>query len=1304
VRNWARSGTLPTARVPGSKFHRFRAADVQRLHQQRGSAAPSLQSERRSINPELATANVLHRWPTDASRDSQEHLPELIRRLLAETSGITEISMRSGDGVALGGWDGIAESTGSAFLPAGRLAFEMGVSPKVKAKAARDYMNRVQREPQDCIFVFVTPRRWRDKDSWSAQRRAEGNFRDVKVLDADDLEGWLKTAPAAHYWISEHLGLQPRDARTIGEWWRRFQEQTKPSLPVGLFLAGRDELARQLRARVHDRPSLTTIQSESAEDCLAFVYGALEAVESDDSTTVVTVTAPHVWDRIVEQPGHSVLIPLFESADVAKALDAGQHVISVIDRTSVARRAVDITLPRVERLAAAQAFQELDMDFREADRLAVLARRSLPALKRSIALDPRFKRPSWANDERAPALASLVLAGSWTTSDYDVGILEVLTGRSRQELDRILRSVAGTDDPVLRRVGSTWTFVSPEESFLYLAENLTPEAATRWRGIVEQVLLEPDPTLDLTTAARMAAEMEGKRRLVSSTLTHGVATGIALLGAVGGNTSPDGIEPLSNVARRCVRYLLESADRDATGQTWRQLAGSLPLLAEAAPDEFLAAVEHDLNREQPLLIELFRANDDAFSLGSSSLHHHLLWALETTCWSDDYLIDGIRALARLAEVEPGGKSGNQASESMSRILCGWARNTAASLETRLGALDAAATASSDVGWRLVCDLWPREHGWVTPPAAPRMRVDWAPSNRTVSMAEWASFSHELVLRALRLAPGRADRLSALADKLSPLPPPDRSQVIALFQNELTGGNLSETDRLMIWDALRSVVRRHQRFHTSDWSMPDDTLSVLDHLVSRYEPTNAPERYAYLFDWHPDLQGVDQTDHEAYSRLLTDLRRQAIADVMELNDGLGRLAALAQRCKAPVQLGWALADSDLVDFPDMVGWLSSERSQLRDAAASYTRRHLGMGGSPAIEEALRTEGLTGSARELFLRCVPSDGISWQLLEESPVTADSETYWLTAPIDVVPSVDVAKAVNALISHGRAWSATEVVSFALHSHEHRTEERLVLGGADVVNLLNHVLKQRPSENELSQMSPYHIGQLLDYLVEEGVSDTEVAGFEFGFYRLLEHHRQPARLNRVLARDPDLFVDLVKRVYRAKNEPRREKSESDSNMATQAWWVLQGWTGFPGQSDNEVFDTELLVNWVQTARLMLSDADRGDIGDEVIGEAFGRSPLGTDGVWPAEPVRELIEAIGSRELENGLIIGRLNSRGITSRGVYEGGKKERDLAHNYYAWSKDTKVKWPRTSRILQSIAESYDRDAKQQDIEAELDADRL
>jgi len=131
-------------------------------------------------------------------------------------------------------------------------------------------------------------------------------------------------------------------------------------------------------------------------------------------------------------------------------------------------------------------------------------------------------------------------------------------------------------------------------------------------------------------------------------------------------------------------------------------------------------------------------------------------------------------------------------------------------------------------------------------------------------------------------------------------------------------------------------------------------------------------------------------------------------------------------------------------------------------------------------------------------------------------------------------------------------------------------------------------------------------------------------------------------------------------------------------------------------------MQDWIRQARLQLSDLDRADIGDELIGQTFAYAPVDADGIWPPVPVRELIEAIGSRNVEDGAITGRLNSRGITWRGAYEGGSRERTMAGQYKQWSLAVQVQWPRTARILRAIAISYERDAVRGDVRAQLDQD--
>ena len=100
------------------------------------------------------------------SRASQDTLSKLVRRLVhATVQGVRKISFPAGEGVQLGGWDGIVEAqTGTAFVSAGTSGWELGTSEDVLKKANSDYKKRTADplglDPIKSTFVFVTARRW----------------------------------------------------------------------------------------------------------------------------------------------------------------------------------------------------------------------------------------------------------------------------------------------------------------------------------------------------------------------------------------------------------------------------------------------------------------------------------------------------------------------------------------------------------------------------------------------------------------------------------------------------------------------------------------------------------------------------------------------------------------------------------------------------------------------------------------------------------------------------------------------------------------------------------------------------------------------------------------------------------------------------------------------------------------------------------------------------------------------------------------------------------------------------------------
>ena len=1299
VRSYAKQGLLPDARVPGTSFYRFRASDVERLKAQRGAPAVSLAAERRTANPEYATASQLALWPQTNAREAQDRLPELVRRLLFETPGAGQISIRTGDGVALAGKDGVATLEGQThLLPAGQVWFEFGTDRDSKRKATKDYDGRKGEASQDVTFVFVTVRRWQGKDSWAAERRAEKLFKDVLVLDADDLEAWLQVAPAAHLWVSETLGLRPRDALTLETWWGRFSAATEPVLPLNLFVAGRAKEAQRLRSLLSEEPRITSIQTEWVDDALGFLHACLtpDDDKSSELGTVTIVRSTGVWDRVVALPGSGILVPDFDNADVARALASGRHVVSIADSGSAMRRSVDIRLPRVGRNEAAEAFRIGDLDWRQADRLAVLARRSMPALARRLSRSPRVQQPRWSRPSLATTLAALMLASRWTDRPEDLRVMSELAAVPAVDLRRAIADASRGSDPAIRNVRNVFVFTSLEEAFLEFGNLVSSELASRWAEIAASVLLDPNPYEGLRSHERIAAQLKGQRRTYSPALRHGIAESLALAGAMEPGSGDTNLA--SAAAERVVHDVLRQVTTGTEGHTWGAIADVLPLLAEAAPDTFLSALEDDLATRNPTVGRMFQVADDPLALGPSGQHHHLLWALEVLCWSPDHLVRATQILTELCRYELPKNSGNNPLASMSTVLCGWIRNTAADLATRLQALDACRIVSETTGWDLLKALWPDSNAWVSPPNEPRYQL-WKPPSDRMPNSEWFAFTTSLVDRAIEWAKANRTALPWLVEALCTVGPDEASRIIEFLENEASRGDLDEDVRLALFEKVRETAVRHERFQDADWAIPAERRARLHKLAELLQPADDLRRFAYLFNWRPDMSGADLNDYEHYRTALEAKRREALDVLFARPDAWEQLGAVAVRAEAPTQVGWTLSTYEPIDALDtMLGWLASDSTALQEAATTWVRSRLTVDGPADLRRALQRGDVESEAMRRFVLSVPTESRFWEVLREFPAAED--LFWSEAPFEVVPHEDLTRAIELLLERARAWSAIVIASHGTFNPTADQKKHLP-SATLVLSVLRAAITQDPGRAGMSQMTGHYVGTLLDYLAAADVPVADLASLEFGYFRLLQHNREPRALNQALASDPVLFVDLVQCTFRGANEPHRQRRSADP-LTEHAWWVLRGWHGFPGRREDGTLDEAAMQEWVKQARLQLSDLDRADIGDELIGQTFAHAPVDADGIWPPAPVRDLIESIGSRDLENGAITGRLNSRGPTWRGVYDGGSQERTLAEQYKQWSLAVQVHWPRTARILRAIAEFYEHDAVRQDERAQLDQD--
>ena len=91
-------------------------------------------------------------------------------------------------------------------------------------------------------------------------------------------------------------------------------------------------------------------------------------------------------------------------------------------------------------------------------------------------------------------------------------------------------------------------------------------------------------------------------------------------------------------------------------------------------------------------------------------------------------------------------------------------------------------------------------------------------------------------------------------------------------------------------------------------------------------------------------------------------------------------------------------------------------------------------------------------------------------------------------------------------------------------------------------------------------------------------------------------------------------------------------------------------------------------------------------------------DGAWPCQPVREVLDDLNSRDIGLGFVVGKRNLRGVTSRRAGEGGDQERQLVEEYRGYADKVIDKWPFTAKLLNDIADDYERKARWHDDVAE------
>jgi hypothetical protein len=845
-----------------------------------------------------------------------------------------------------------------------------------------------------------------------------------------------------------------------------------------------------------------------------------------------------------------------------------------------------------------------------------------------------------------------------------------------------------------RRNGTVWHIASREDAWIHLAPRLTRAHLDHFARMAVNILSEDDPRFELESEQRAFAAIYGRVPRHSGELREGLAETLALLGAelVSLPALPPGMGP--SYARKIVRELLPAG---LTTHRWFTISPILKLLAEAAPEEFLEAVDRDIATPHPALIGLFEGDDGG--IFGSSRHHYLMWALTSLAWHPAYLTRTALALARIATLEPGGRTSPRPGGSLHDIFRPWFPQTGANAAQRFEVIDLLVEREPEQAWKLLMGILPkgRDHASGTYP--PRWREWPAVKKPQVTSRErrdqWRWTGERLIKLALPV-PCRLRELAGNIDNLLE----NEFQALAAHLLNLDPIAMPAVERLALWNTLNDLIRRHEFFIAAEWRMTDEWLVVVKQIEAHLRPETPTERGRWLFAQHHLYLGIyRETPYEEQEAMALEQRKVMLTEIFAAG-GVQVVAEFAASLSFPELVGNVLGHTSLCPEPSQVvpQYLDGEDPNIAAFGRGYVAVTFSERGWDWVETLPFTEWSPQAASQLLV-VLPFAPRTWELAK-SLGTDIENAYW--ARVRPYPrelsSEEAAQGLEHLLQHDRPLEAAGYLGAVYHN-------RLSVPGL----LLAETLEKCVSAlNETAEFHPdlsgliHDVGEILGYLQEAPDNEpARVAELEWIYLPLMEHGQaSPKFLLRELGRVPAFFAECVALIWRkdACDDGPTCESEGLMTKAKLANELLDSWSIHPALLADGGPDEKALREWIEAARQPCAAMGRANAGDHAIGKLLASSPEEADGSWPCITVRNVLESVPGDIALDSFCTGIFNSRGTTSRGMRDGGEQERELAKRYHGYADVCQMRWPRVAAILRQLAVGYEADGRYRDEEAD------
>lgn len=1063
--------------------------------------------------------------------------------------------------------------------------------------------------------------------------------------------------------------------------------EDSPELTPELFLINRSEACEKLKEIFYGKISQLQIDTLFPNQVADFVAAYVSSLDKESSVEFaercLIVSNVEAWNEI----NLLKLEPYFLVANFD--LDDSEMSIKLLDRSIKRGHRVIYSgmpggLPQSNRVTirdpkSYQIKESLEKAGYSEERARTLAHNcdgNLSSLLRSLRHLSLI--PEWAQGTDATELLIAELLGSWSEkSEADKSIAEKLSGSSYGDWSHRIRDIAIRPSNPLITSESNWKIVLRYEAWYALGPRISDELLNRLKEVAVLVLTEADPRFELAPEERFAASIYGKTMIHSRLLRRGLAETLAMLGSHSKALVYCSFGKAEVTASLIVKEVMDKAD----WVLWASLDYLLPLLAEAAPNEFLNAVEHAVSSRDCPFKKIF--SQEGKGLTGGNYMSGLLWALETLAWDARYLTRVILVLGELAVIDPGGNWANRPSNSLSTILLPWLPQTSANILRRKTAVESLVGENPEVAWKLLLSLLPKAHQVSSGSHKPSWRK-WIADDWTsrVSVDEYLTQTDIYASLTLNLARSDLSKLFELVQRLDDLPTSAREQLMEyLGSDEVV--HLSEDNRLDVWNELEQLINKHQKYSDAKWAMDDIILRKLRTIADNIAPTTPINLHQRLFNNYESNLFDEVGNYEEQRKKIEYRRQSAISEIYSSSglDSILEFAKLVEHSRI-VGICTGMISEKGIEVTVLPQLLLTEEKGLSQFIAGYVLGMFRTNGWDWVDQFDMSDWSHTQIGQ-FLAFLPFNNETWKrslkLLPDN-----QQLYWTkvsVAPYEADSNLD--GAIDRLLEFNRSHSAVRCLDKLLHEYGKIDSQ---LG----VRVLKALINAPESKQWLDSHSVVEIITALQN--NEDTNVDEIAQIEWQFLPLLHSYpgASPRQLEHQLANNPDFFCQIINLVFRSTNDEKLDEiSEEKQGIASNAYRLLQEWSRPPGMGENNDFDGDILIEWIKEVKRLSTESGHIEAALSMTGHVLIHAPSDPNGLWIHESAAKVLNDKDAKKMREGYRIELFNSRGVFSP---SGGKEEQILAEMYYKKADDVEAYgYHRLADTLRQIASSYESDAQ-------------